>query len=211
MTKRHRLRPCAALAAVLLLGTAGTAAGAQLTFAPAGTQLDGDAILDIVPGGQITFDVSIDTAGLGGVLTALTYEILYDQLELRPAGTILDVGGVFGGDSVALPADPANPGTGIVTHGAGNLAPGFNAVVDRITFDTLVLMNTGASDFLLRVTRATATIAGTTMDVTAAFRPNPFVEVQPAAVAEPSSLGLLGAGVLALLWRRARGRRRAVA
>ena len=173
---RQCLRSCVALTAVLLLNVA-PASGAAISFAPAGAQLDGDAILDIVPGGQITFDVSINTAGLGGVLTALTYSILYDQTELKPLRTALDVGGVFTMNAAGLPNDPANPGTGIVRHGGGNLAVGFNAVVDRLTFDTLTLVNDGSSDFLTRVTSAFATIGGVRTDVTAQFAAIQFVEV----------------------------------
>jgi hypothetical protein len=207
MVTRKRLRSSAALTAVLLL-SAFPAFGAAITFAPAGTQLDGDPILDIVPGGQITFDVSINTAGLGGNLTAITYSILYDQTELSPTRNALDVGGVFTLDAASLPTDPANPGMGLIRHGGGNLAPGFNAVVDRLTFDTLVLVNNGSSDFLPRATSAFANIGGVSRDVTAQFTPIQFVEVQP--VPEPSSLALFATGGLALLWQVWRRRRRIV-
>ena len=205
MADHQRLQSSVALTAVLLL-SAVPAFGAAITFAPAGAQLDGDPILDIVPGGQITFDVSINTAGLGGNLTALTYSILYDQTELKAARSTLDVGRVFTLNAVSLPMDPANPGTGVIRHGGGNLAPGFNAVVDRLTFDTLELVNNGSSDFLPRATSAFATIAGVSRDVTAQFTPIQFVEVQP--VPEPDSLALFATGGLALLWLRWRRRRR---
>jgi hypothetical protein len=206
MVIRKRLRSCAALTAALLLSTV-PAFGAVITFAPAGTQLDGDPILDIVPGGQITFDVSINTTGLGGNLTAITYSVLYDQTELKPTRNALDVGGVFTFDAATLPNDPANPGTGSVRHTGGNLAPSFNAVVDRLTFDTLVLVNNGSSDFLPRASSAFATIGGVSTDVTAQFTPIQFVEVQP--VPEPGSLALFATGGLALLWQDWRRRRRA--
>jgi hypothetical protein len=170
-------------------------------------QLDGDPILNIVPGGQITFDVSINTAGLGGNLTAITYSVLYDQTELRPARNALDVGGVFTLNAATLPMDPANPGTGLIRHGGGNLAPGFNVVVDRLTFDTQELVNNGSSDFLPRAASAFATIGGVSRDVTAQFTPIQFVEVQP--VPEPDSLALFATGGLALLWLGWRRRRQA--
>ena len=209
MVTRKQIPSCAALAAAVLLSAAPAPAfGAAITFAPAGAQLDGDAILDHVPGGQITFEISINTAGLPSNLVGISYDILYDPSELDPVGLALDVGGVFPFSAGSL---NVNPGIGAVRHGGGALAPGFNAVVDTATFDTLELRNDGAIDFSVTVTNALADSGfGAVVEVTNLFMPRfQDVEVQP--IPEPGSFALLASGGLALLWRGWRRQRRTIA
>src|SRR3546814_497738 len=51
----------------------------QVTFLPPGAQLDGDAILDIVPGAQIKFSTFYG----GGPIRLISYEAQWDTTELQ--------------------------------------------------------------------------------------------------------------------------------
>lgn len=189
MTTHKLFRYCIALIPILLLNAL-PASAASLTFTPRGGQLDGDPINDIAttPGNTISFDVSLNNAGLAGNLTEITYTHIFDRSELNRVNLLLDIPGVFSGNFAHFPSDR-------VSH-LGSISPNFSNRIDLLQFTTLPgLVNDGVSDLSLVVVSAFANIGGARTNVTAQFAPQ-TVEVQPVQGApEPGSFLLLGLGL----------------
>ena len=171
------------LASVLFFAV--QAYGATLSFKPVGAQLDGDAILDIQTsvGAAITFEIYLDTAGLPGNLTSLSYLARYDNGELERTGFALDVPDVFG-TSQAFGPEPDF----LVRHRDGSIAPNTGPfLLDTISFTVLPgLDNSGVRDFRIGLIDAFALVGGVNLDQTANFNGPQEVEVQP----EPGAMSL---------------------
>jgi hypothetical protein len=200
--KRLLLKGCVMLIPLgLMFFSVNRAYGSALTFAPPGTQLDGDPILDILtaPGAVITFTVFYDPGAIPGSpaavnpLTNIQYVVTFDPTEIL----LIDVafGTAFGENSAVV----IIPGIVLLTHGGGGaIAPGVSpAMLDRLDFRVLPgINNDGAIDFGFSAV-ATNALGGGVINITQ------IAEVQ--SVPEPSTLLLFGTGLLSILghnWRR---------
>jgi len=170
----------------LLALAAKPAAAGSVFFTPAGSQLDGDSILDIdtLPGSTIVFTIALDPSGvsLSGPFDrfVVDYSLAWDKGEL-------DNGDSHGSIS-GLASDFKLDGTFL------------QGPVDY-SFTVLNPVNDGSPDFKLTIDHISAhqdASPFTNLDVTNQFSPNSqIVEVQSSP--EPGSLALLGIAAFPLL------------
>jgi hypothetical protein len=194
------------LSAVLILGFKMN--GATISFTPAGTQLDADAILDIgtFPTADISFAISIDTTGIAGSLVSLTMLVMHDPSELSFTG-LQQSANHFTDNTFGQPNGP--DGGLIQLEFSGGLVPPGTGVIHLADVSFTVLNgldNNGVRDFWVTVSSANACvdqICDVPEDVTSSFDPNyQEVEVQP--IPEPATLlTSLAGGLLLLVIRRA--------
>jgi hypothetical protein len=204
------------IAAALLVIAPSPALASNPFFTPTGSQLDSDPILDIVPGGSITFSLFLNTSALtnqvrvnpGGSGNIFRYDAItgiglltnFDPSELGnpqftnsglfASSSTMTLGGAF---SIRL-------ARGLVATQTGNINLG------SITFSTKDLINDGSTDFSLTAQDITQVDRSQLDEVDnkhtfsaleAGLGPSQIIEVQPV----PGPLPILGAAA-AFGWSR---------
>lgn len=190
-------------ALVLALSIAHPAAAQSPSFTPAGSQLDGDRILDIAvkPFQSLSFRILLRTAGLTEEVTSLSYSALYHSRELRlrggEFGTAFDANARSPGDP---DPDPGEFRSLLFTHEMGSVMPNSGDIFLASLRFTVQrnLDNDGVLDFALfdEMSREGGLV----------LLPIQEVEVQPPdiTIPEPATILLLGTGLLALSAARLR-------
>jgi hypothetical protein len=153
------------IAAAMIATTPTTVFAAGVSFAPAGTQLDLDAIHDIVPGASITFNIFLDSNGfftpvngstnsphILDALSGVSLLVNFDPGELEPTDPLFTNSGVFAsgtGSGLLGGSFIVNLSQGRQAFEAGNISLG------SVTFLTKNLDNNGSTDFSVSATSLT--------------------------------------------------------
>lgn len=170
------------------------ASAASLSFVPAGSQLDGDPIKDILvtPGQQLSFNVNFDP--MGTFIRLLTYNVDFDTSELS-----------F--NSVNAPGATINDSllnTGFLSIHRQTTPNNINAFTDTFTFTVTnpgISPHDGIRDFAIQNLFTIAVINGEPVDFRDQFTGDigqfPYIQQVEVQTPEPTAtLSLLALGTL---------------